>query len=806
MQKFLHCPIFRSIKPQHFTPTSTFSSFSDHALDNFNISNEVLTLINSVHPIEPALRKSVPFLNREIVISVLQSQAQLKKDPRICFRFFIWAAGKARFRSGVLHNLMVDLLLSGDNGNSFDLYWSVLDELRNEKLPISANAFVVLILGYWRLRKAEKAVETFGKMKDYGCKPNLASCNVILHVLVKKDVILLALAVYNMMLKLNCRMGCDTFSVLIDGLCKSGMTQDALRLFDEMTERGILPNSITYTVIISGLCKTKRTHDAHNLFSLMNNSGCKPDSATYNALLDGFCKCGQIDEAFMLFKSFVDDGYNVGIRGFSCLIDGLIRAKRISEAEELFQKVFDVGLVPDLIFYSIMIRGLSEARRMEDAMNMFTDMIGKGIMPDTQCYNMLIKGFCDVGLLDKARSLKLEISQHDQFPNTCTYTILICGLCRNGLLGEAQQIFNDMEKLGCSPSTVTFNALIDGLCKAGKLEEAHLMLYKMEIGKNPSLFLRLSQGADRILDSASLQKMVENLVDSGLILKAYKLLMQLADSGVVPNINTYNTLINGMCMAGQVNRALKLFEELQLKGHFPDSVTYATLIEGLQRVDREGDAYKLFERMNENGCKPSSSLYKTLMSWSCRRRKSSVAFDLWLKYLRSLAGREGEALKLTEECFEKGDLEKAVRSLLEMDIKMADFDSAPYSIWLVGLCQANRVEEALQTFSILEEFNVVVSAPGCVKLIHALCSERKLNKAVDIFLYTMEKGYRLMPRVCNSLLQVLLNSKDKTILAFELLDKMKSMGYDLNSYLYRSTKSLLHHHCSVRKMENVSAG
>ncbi|KAL0359541.1 UNVERIFIED_CONTAM: Pentatricopeptide repeat-containing protein [Sesamum angustifolium] len=298
--------------------------------------------------------------------------------------------------------------------------------------------------------------------------------------------------------------------------------------------------------------------------------------------------------------------------------------------------------------------------------------------------------------------------------------------------------------------------------------------------------------------------MVDNLVNSGLILKAYKLLMQLVDSGVVPNITTYNTLINGLCKAGQVNGALKLFEELQLKGHFPDSVTYATLIEGLQRVDREGDAFKLFEQMIENGCKPSSSVYKTLMTWSCRRRKSSVAFGFWLKYLRNLCGWQGEALKLTEEYFQNGDLVKTVRSLLEIDIKLADFDSALYNIWLVGLCQADRVEDALKTFSVLEEFDVTVSAPGCVKLIDSLCSEEKLDEAVDIFLYTMEKGYRLMPRVCNSLLKVLLSSKDKAGLAFELLDKMKSIGYDLNSFLHHSTRSLLHHHYRMRKMENVS--
>ncbi|KAH6779699.1 hypothetical protein C2S52_010936 [Perilla frutescens var. hirtella] len=805
MQKFLHSQIFRTIKPQHFTAKSNFSSFSDNALDNCNVSNEVLAIINSARPIEPALAELSPLLNREIVISVLQSQAQLKKDPVICFRFFIWASETERFRSRVSNKLMVDMLLGSGKVKSLDLCWSVLDELRNEKMSISADAFAVLILGYWRLENAEKAVETFGTMNDYECKPNLFACNAILNVLVKKDVILLALAVYNMMLKSNIIMGCDTFNVLIDGLCKNGMTQAALNLFEEMTSRGIFPNSITYTVIISGLCKAKRTRDAYNLFNVMMNSGCKPDSATYNTLIDGFCKQGLIDEACILLKSFHSDGYDVGIGGFSCLIDGLVKANRIGEAEELFQKVVDVGLEPDVVLYTIMMSGFSLVGRMKDAMNMFRDMLGKGVIPDTQCYNVLIKGFCDLGLLDDAQSLKLEMSQHNQFPNTCTYTILICGFCRNGLVAEAQQIFNDMEKLGCSPSVVTFNALIDGLCKANKLEEARLMLYKMEVGKSPSLFLRLSQGADRILDTASLQKKVENMLDSGSILKAYQLLKKLADSGVVPDVQTYNTLIHGMCKAGHINIALKLLEELQLKGHSPDSVTYATLIDALQRVERHGDAYKLFEQMNTNGCKPSSSVYKTFMSWSFRKRKISVAISFWLKYLNDRDGMEDEALKPIEECFVNGDFEEAVRSLLEIDIKLADFDSALYNIWLTGLCQAKRAEVALKTFCILEEFNVTVSAPACVQLIRTLCFKGELNKAVDVFLYTMRKGYILSPRLSNSLVEALLKSKDKVILALELLDRMKSTGYDLNSHLYQRTKSLLPHIYGLLKVDNAAS-
>ncbi|KAM3344280.1 hypothetical protein P3S68_026372 [Capsicum galapagoense] len=88
---------------------------------------------------------------------------------------------------------------------------------------------------------------------------------MILHITVQKDAILLDLAVYSVMLKLNSKPNCSTFSTFIDGLCKSERTQDALKLFDEMSERGVLPNKITYTIIYQGYVRLKE---------LMMHIGC----------------------------------------------------------------------------------------------------------------------------------------------------------------------------------------------------------------------------------------------------------------------------------------------------------------------------------------------------------------------------------------------------------------------------------------------------------------------------------------------------------------------------------------------------
>ncbi|KAJ4963032.1 hypothetical protein NE237_022971 [Protea cynaroides] len=409
------------------------------------------------------------------------------------------------------------------------------------------------------------------------------------------------------------------------------------------------------------------------------------------------------------------------------------------------------------------------------------------------------------GLLDRARSLQLEISKSDCFPDSTTYTILICGLCKEGLVGEAGLIFNEMEKLGCLPTVITFNALIDGLCKVGELDKARLLFHKMEIGRNPSLILhlRLSQGSGQVLDSVSLQKLVEQYCESGLILKAYKLLIQLADSGVVPNIITYNILMNGLCKTHNINAALKLFEKLQVDGYSPDVVTYGTLIDGLQRVNREEEAFGYFDQMVKNGCTPSLAIYNTLMTSLCRTGKLSQAFSLWLNYLRSLPNWEGEAIKAVEEQFENGKVEDAVRGLLKLGLMKKVTDSSPYTIWLIGLCQAGSLDEAVKIFSILEEHKVKVTPPSCVMLISGLCREGKLDLAVDVFLYTLEKGLILMPRVCNGLIRSLY-TLDRKKDVIDLMNRMRRAGYDLDIYLSQTTKVLLSRHKHNYEMERES--
>ena len=146
---------------------------------------------------------------------------------------------------------------------------------------------------------------------------------------------------------------------------------------------------------------------------------------------------------------------------------------------------------------------------------------------------------------------------------------------------------------------------------------------------------------------------------------------------------------------------------------------------------------------------------------------------------------------MLKNLFEQGCLEETVKGLIEMDRKGGSVNSSPCTIWLIGLCQVRQVDEALKIFTILREFDIEITPPSCVLLIHSLCWEGKLASALDVMFYALRKGFSLNQPVGNRLLKKLcMGNKNKE--AHELVWKMSLAGYDMNIYLRAATKQLLY--------------
>ncbi|KAK4793732.1 hypothetical protein SAY86_024167 [Trapa natans] len=86
-------------------------------------------------------------------------------------------------------------------------------------------------------------------------------------------------------------------------------------------------------------------------------------------------------------------------------------------------------------------------------------------------------------------------------------------------------------------------------------------------------------------------------------------------SNIVPNVVSYNNLINAHCDMGNVDTGLEVYRHIIANAPFsPSSVTYRHLTKGLIDVGRIEDALNLLREMLNNGHGADSSVYNNLIS------------------------------------------------------------------------------------------------------------------------------------------------------------------------------------------------
>jgi pentatricopeptide repeat protein len=72
---------------------------------------------------------------------------------------------------------------------------------------------------------------------------------------------------------------------------------------------------------------------------------------------------------------------------------------------------------------------------------------------------------------------------------------------------------------------------------------------------------------------------------------------KMAEQGLLPNVITYTSLIDGLYRNGGTNLAFKIFHEMEKRNCSPNLYTYSSLIYGLCIECKADDAERLLEEM-----------------------------------------------------------------------------------------------------------------------------------------------------------------------------------------------------------------
>ncbi|KAK9291442.1 hypothetical protein L1049_019390 [Liquidambar formosana] len=208
---------------------------------------------------------------------------------------------------------------------------------------------------------------------------------------------------------------------------------------------------------------------------------------------------------------------------------------------------------------------------------------GSGGLVTTATITCLIKFLGEEGLVNEALALFYRMKQFHCKPDVYAYNTIINALCRVGYFKKARFLFEQMELPGfrCPPDTFTYTILISSYCK-----------YSLQTGCRKAIRRRLWE--------------------------ANHLFRIMLFKGFVPDVVTYNCLIDGCCKTYRIERALELFEDMNKRGCLPNQVTYNSFIRYYSAVNEIDKAVEMLRRMQKmNHGIPTSSSYTPIIHALC---------------------------------------------------------------------------------------------------------------------------------------------------------------------------------------------
>ncbi|KAI3474074.1 hypothetical protein Pfo_028862 [Paulownia fortunei] len=503
---------------------------------------------------------------------------------------------------------------------------------------------------------------------------------------------------------------------LLDTLRREEDENSALRLFQWASKQ---PNFATtlpiYEEIIRKLGNVGSFDSVRQVLDDMKHSEVEIVEGTFFILIDSYAKFELYDEAVdVLHVMEIEFGVRPGTHTYNFLLNVLVDGNKLILVESVHSKMLDDGVKPDVSTFNILIKALCKAHQIRPAILLMEEMPNYGFsnlggalrvreqMVAAQCpwsnvtINVLINGFCKEGRVEEALIFVQEMANEGFCPDHFTFNTLISGLCKVGHVNHALEILDLMLQEGFDPDVFTYNTVISGLCKWREVEEAMEVLNQM-----------LSRDCS------------PNAVTYNAIIST---LCKENQQCVLPDVSTFNSLIQGLCLTSKFSIAMELFFEMKTKGCQPDEFTYNILIDCLCTKGKLDEALRLLKDMESSGCARSVITYNTLIDGFCKSKKIEEA----------------------EEIFDEMELQGVSRNLVTYNTLIDGLCKCKRccDLWHPnsGLCKAGRIEVATRLLRSIQMKGMVLTPQAYNPVIQALLKRKRIKEAMRLFREMEEKS------------------------------------------------------------------
>ncbi|KAJ1690353.1 hypothetical protein LUZ63_014508 [Rhynchospora breviuscula] len=720
--------------PSPSLTSSITSAFSQWFLSrSHNCPNTFLDRIYSAiasspdeHTLDQSLSNLNPPLSETFLLSFLSHKPSFL-DPAIAhpnqllllkLRFFDWSGRRRPYRHSraVCHSLFGLLKKSSKS----PLILQTLHLLSNSYDPSSSpnihpRFYDTLVIGYAVAGKPEIALQVLGRMRFSGLDLNPFTIGVLQNSLVDNSLFSFCQSLDPVLL----RSDPDVVSIQLKSLCMQKNLNSAESLLRSLPSRLAARESHAGVVLKA-------------LFWRGNYEKARKLVEVYSVWINCLVKTGKLREAVgFLADKKVTEHYIPASPGYDTLIMRLLRENYLSKAYDLLTEMMEEGIPPTCVTMSAALRFFCKAGLVDMALQLYRSRCELGIDPRGPTFDDLIRALCADGDSSSAYNVAVDSMHKGHFPGRKAFDTLANALCRDGKLDQVRLLLDAAVKQEVRPGADILVRYLSALCKAGNFTEACQVPY---------------------IGSDSYGNMENNI---------YK------------HKSTYTRMIRAFALLDRVDALPRLVIEMQEMGHIPSRNLYRTVIVSLLKAEKYGDVLLLLSQQLLRRDLDKRTCYHYFIDSAGHAKKPDMAREIYNRMLSAGVNPNWESeILLLRVYLKSGKISDALSSFKFLH-ERKEPTSKIYNVMITGLCQAGRLDRAVNLWKKAREKKLIPSLQSYEELSLALASVNDYETLVKLLDDFRETGRPVSAFLCNVVLMHTMKSRDLLRVWFKSREESK---------------------------------
>merc|ERR1719487_2591730 len=295
-------------------------------------------------------------------------------------------------------------------------------------------------------------------------------------------------------------------------------------------------------------------------------------------------------------------------------------------------------------------------------------------------------------------------------------------------LEGAMQVFRKLQSSGVQLTALAYNALLDSCVQCGKVHVALQHFKEMQdLG---------------LVDVVSYNTLLKAYLKQGQIVKARKLLGEMAENNIQANQVTYNEMLNALVNVKDRKEMWALVREMNAMGMRPNSVTCSIILKSLTSHSAPDDvrqAMALIDNLHED---MDEVLFASVIEACVRVGQLDLLSSKLQQYagLGGLAGLTAPTYGSMIKAYGRArDIER-VREIREDDTCADILNTVIYSTLLKGFAQARQPNRVQEVFDEMQQLGIACNTVSYNTMLDANARTGKMDRADELFRDMLASG------------------------------------------------------------------